>query len=130
MKLRDDKTAKDLLDCWSFRKALEERLKQTALAEQIDINRLRRQVAFDRLLARLFQPAQPPWVLKGGHALELRLQAARSTVDVDLTMPRVELPSDVAGTANAFVREMLQNAAASGLEAWASIHAFFSEIPI
>jgi hypothetical protein len=39
----------------AFRRALEERLKQTAQAEQVDINRLRRQVAFDRLLARLFQ---------------------------------------------------------------------------
>ncbi len=34
-------------------------------AEQIDINRLRRQVSFDRLLARLFQEDPAPWVLKG-----------------------------------------------------------------
>src|SRR3989442_957085 len=35
----------------AFRKALEERLKRAALTDQIDLNRLRRQVSFDRLLA-------------------------------------------------------------------------------
>jgi hypothetical protein len=53
------------------------------------LQRLRRQVAFDRLLARLFQAAQPralPWVLKGGYAMELRIKAARTTKDIDLTM--------------------------------------------
>ena len=37
-----------------FRRALEERLKKTSQTEQTDINRLRRQVSFDRLLAWLF----------------------------------------------------------------------------
>jgi hypothetical protein len=37
------------------RRALEERLKSMSQAEQIDINRLRRKVSFDRLLARLFR---------------------------------------------------------------------------
>jgi uncharacterized membrane protein YciS (DUF1049 family) len=53
------------------------------------LQRLRRQVAFDRLLARLFQAGQPlalPWVLKGGYAMELRIKAARTTKDIDLTM--------------------------------------------
>jgi len=56
----------------AFRRALEERLKSMSQTEQIDINRLRRQVSFDRLLARLFQEDPAPWVLKGGYALELR----------------------------------------------------------
>jgi Nucleotidyl transferase AbiEii toxin, Type IV TA system len=50
---------------------------------------LRRQVAFDRLLARLFQVGDPkelPWVLKGGYAMELRIKAGRTTKDIDLTM--------------------------------------------
>jgi len=34
----------------AFRRALEERLKSMSQTEQIDINRLRRQVSFDRLL--------------------------------------------------------------------------------
>ena len=35
----------------ALRKALEERLKQKSKLENVDINRLRRQLAFDRLLA-------------------------------------------------------------------------------
>jgi len=50
----------------AFRKALEDRLQRIAQDEKVDVNRLRRQVAFDRLLARLFLLDQPSWVLKGG----------------------------------------------------------------
>jgi hypothetical protein len=42
----------------AFRRALEERLKRASLTDQIDPNRLRRQVSFDRLLARLFREDQ------------------------------------------------------------------------
>jgi hypothetical protein len=45
----------------AFRIALEARLKQTAQARHLDLMRLRRQVAFDRLLARLFAAQEPPW---------------------------------------------------------------------
>jgi hypothetical protein len=57
----------------AFRRALEDRLQDIAGKEGVDLQRLRRQVAFDRLLARLFQAALPralPWVLKGGYAME------------------------------------------------------------
>jgi hypothetical protein len=48
-------------------------------------------VAFERLLARLFAGDDPPWLLKGGYALELRLQdRARSTLDLDLSVPEPE----------------------------------------
>jgi hypothetical protein len=60
----------------AFRTALEERLKRIAHEEKVDVNRLRRQVAFDRLLARLFLPDQPAWLLKGGYALELFLRCS------------------------------------------------------
>ena len=50
----------------AFRRALEERLKSISKSERVDLNRLRRQVSFDRLLARLFQADPAPWVLKGG----------------------------------------------------------------
>jgi hypothetical protein len=76
----------------AFRRALEDRLQDIAGKEGIDLQRLRRQVAFDRLLARLFQVGQPlalPWVLKGGYAMELRIKAARTTKDIDLTMRSV-----------------------------------------
>ena len=48
----------------AFRTALEDRLRKIAETEQIDLNRLRRQVSFDRLLARLFQSEAAPWALK------------------------------------------------------------------
>jgi hypothetical protein len=76
----------------AFRRALEDRLQDIAGKENVDLQRLRRQVAFDRLLARLFQAAQPralTWVLKGGYAMELRIKAARTTKDIDLTMRNV-----------------------------------------
>lgn len=75
--------------------ALEERLKNLSQAEQVDINRLRRQIAFDRLLARLFRDDEVPWALKGGYALELRFKAARSTIDIDLTLQRVSFKSTI-----------------------------------
>lgn len=99
----------------AFRRALEERLRKIALAEQIDLGRLRRQVAFDRLLARLFREVRPPWALKGGYALELRFRNARSTVDIDLT---VQQPTAHAGSTNQAIREMLQNMAEVALGDW------------
>lgn len=100
----------------AFRRALEERLKRASLADQIDPNRLRRQVSFDRLLARLFREEATPWVLKGGYALELRFKAARSTVDIDLTVQRVA--ASASGDQNHVVREMLQSAANVPLGDW------------
>ena len=49
----------------AFRRALEDRLAATAKLEGLDLQRIRRQVAFDRLLCRLFAEPNPPWVLKG-----------------------------------------------------------------
>ncbi len=100
----------------AFRTALEDRLSKTAEAEQIQVNRLRRQVAFDRLLARLFRTDPPPWVLKGGYALELRFRTARATLDIDLTVQRVAATTE--DDANQIVRDMLQNAASFRLGDW------------
>ncbi len=101
----------------AFRRALEERLKKTSQTDQTDINRLRRQVSFDRLLARLFYEDSAPWVMKGGYALELRFKTARSTVDIDLTMARVDDAPDSTDV-NQSVREMLQAAASLSLGDW------------
>ncbi len=101
----------------AFRRALEERLKRASLTDQIDPNRLRRQVSFDRLLARLFREESAPWVLKGGYALELRFKAARSTVDIDLTVQRVETTAG-AGDTNQVIRAMLQSATDISLGDW------------
>ncbi len=71
----------------AFRVALETRLKTTSTAEGADLQRLRRQVSFDRLLARFFAERNAPWLLKGGYAMELRLRAARTTKDIDISLP-------------------------------------------
>ncbi len=74
----------------AFRSALESRLARLATAEAMDLSRLQKRVAFERLLARLFAVERPPWLLKGGYALEMRLQnTARATKDIELTIPDV-----------------------------------------
>ena len=70
----------------ALRTALEERLKRVAREEGVDLQRLRRQVAFDRFLARLFPDAGAEWILKGRYAMELRFQKARTTRDLDFTV--------------------------------------------
>jgi hypothetical protein len=100
----------------AFRRALEDRLQDIARKEGVDLQRLRRQVAFDRLLARLFQAAQPRalrWVLKGGYAMELRIKAARTTKDIDLTMRSASGPGEQKDdNGNLAVLAKLQEAAA------------------
>jgi hypothetical protein len=70
----------------AFRQALEERLKTISREEQTDFQRLCRQVAFDRFLARLARVDRTDWILKGGYAMELRFETARSTRDLDFTL--------------------------------------------
>ena len=67
-----------------FRRALEHRLQAYAEKSGLDLQRLRRTVAFNRFLARVFAEKTAPWVLKGGYAMELRLHNARATQDIDL----------------------------------------------
>jgi hypothetical protein len=111
-------TTKTYATAVAFRVALEERLKQRSQTDQIDINRLRRQLSFDRLLARLFSGDSAPWALKGGYALELRFKSARSTVDIDLALQRAVSASIGSAEANQTVREILQAAAAIPLGDW------------
>ncbi len=72
----------------AFRQALETRLKTRAADHDHNVNRLRRLLAFDRLLARLFADTNAPWIVKGGFALEVRYGLrARTTKDIDLSLP-------------------------------------------
>jgi len=106
---------------YAFRMALEERLRTMSQRQGVDLQRLRRRVAFERLLARLFAGTEPPWLLKGGYALELRLaHRARSTRDLDLSVPSPEwldLPSEGAPSQDRAdkLHECLQLAAARDL---------------
>lgn len=77
----------------AFRVALEDRLKRLAQEENIDLQRVRRQAAFDRLLCRLFAKPESPWLLKGGYAMELRLKTARTTRDMDLALKQLPMPT-------------------------------------
>ncbi len=77
-----------------FRRALEDRIKILAEQEKTPLDRLRRRVAFDRVLARFFKDQNPQWLLKGGYALEFRLHnAARSTKDIDFSFPEMREPT-------------------------------------
>lgn len=98
----------------AFRRALEDRLGKQARAGGGDVQRLRREVAFERLLARLFASASPPWVFKGGYAMELRVSGARATKDVDLAL-RESLSRTPAASLNAAIHEALREAAARDL---------------
>ncbi len=68
-----------------FRKQLETNLRTHSYKTGEDIQRLRRKVAFDRLLARIFTQEPSFFFLKGGYAMELRIVRARATRDMDLT---------------------------------------------
>lgn len=62
-----------------FRKSLEARLKKLAEISGQDLQRLRRKVAFDRLLERVFQGnRESQFLLKGGYAMELRFDCSIS----------------------------------------------------
>jgi hypothetical protein len=52
----------------AFRTALEQRLKNEAEASGTALIRLRKQVAFERFLARLAVSESAGWVLKRGHS--------------------------------------------------------------
>mgnify|MGYP002388791506 FL=1 len=77
--------------------ALEERLRTESLTTGMALSRLRKTVVFDRLLARLLEGEPEAWILKGGLALQLRLQdRARTTRDIDLhTRERTEIALDL-----------------------------------
>lgn len=85
----------------AFRRALETRFLVLSREGGGSLVRLRKSVAFDRLLARLFAVAPDRWVLKGGLALDYRLGAkARTTMDIDLAGPGGEdaLTADLVAT--------------------------------
>ena len=71
----------------AFRRALEDRLLAQSQQTGRSLARLRKEVVFDRLLARLLAVAPGRWVLRGGLALDYRFgDRARTTRDIDLAM--------------------------------------------
>ena len=98
----------------SLRRALEDRLLAAVRRDGGDIQRMRRQAAFDRLLCRLFHETDAPWLLKGGYAMELRIRTARTTRDVDLAIRR--LPGEEKAWNGESIRSLLQRAASVDME--------------
>jgi hypothetical protein len=91
-----------------FRAALEQRLKNQAIKERVNLQRLRTAVAFDRFLARVCHEGQQQWALKGGYAMELQFIGARATKDLDLTLTGKRSELDIGDQAT--MRQLLQAA--------------------
>ena len=80
----------------AFDAALKDRLKAAANESVYTLAELRRQFAYDRLLARVFTARPDWWILKGGGGLLARIPGqARHSMDIDLFY-RGELDTAVA----------------------------------
>jgi hypothetical protein len=91
----------------AFRRALTDRLKALSAKSRWELPHLQRQIAYDRLLARLYL-VDRGWIVKGATALLARDLGVRGTIDIDLYR---DASVDVA------LRE-LREAAASDLGDW------------
>jgi Nucleotidyl transferase AbiEii toxin, Type IV TA system len=67
----------------AFRRALTDRLKRAAETSRWSLPQLQRQMAYDRLLERLYV-ADDGWIVKGATALLARDLGVRTTIDIDL----------------------------------------------
>lgn len=108
--------SKAYLNAEAFRHAFEARLRNTARERGVQIQGLRLKAAIERLLARLFDSSDSPWLLKGGYAMELRFRPkARTTRDVDLTIGD-EIDPSMLRQRLSEVHEELQDAAGKDLD--------------
>lgn len=94
-----------------FREAIDNKLSSESKKTGIPIDRLRRDVAFDRFLVRLFQMKFPPWALKGGYAMQLRTDSARATMDIDIALKEAKLFSKDKIESRIAIREELDRLA-------------------
>src|SRR5690242_20702940 len=99
--------AKKFASAAAFKTALEARLRKKAQDQGVPFSTLQLKFVIERLLARLFRDARPPWLLKGGFAMDLRFRPrARTTKDVDLSVSLVPVEEGVGLTAA--LRDRLQ----------------------
>jgi Nucleotidyl transferase AbiEii toxin, Type IV TA system len=99
----------------AFRQALEIRI-NARVNTNAQLQRLRRLIAFDRLLARLFWEVSSPWIVKGGYSFEVRYgMSARTTKDIDLSLPELTLDTDASKGTIRKLWDDLQDAAARDL---------------
>jgi hypothetical protein len=67
----------------AFRRALTDRLREKAKTSRWTLPQLQRQIAYDRLLERLYL-IDEGWVVKGATALLARDIGVRATIDIDV----------------------------------------------
>ena len=96
--------------------AINDRLRTISKNERVAVNRLRRHLAFDRLLTRLFNMKKYPWVLKGGYVMELWIQSARATKDIDLVMFEHLISSKDSKKQSSAIHDLLVSAATLDLK--------------
>lgn len=70
----------------AFRGALEQRIRTAATKAGVPMNRFRQLLVFERFLVRVLDHFGDQAIVKGGLVLELRLERARTTKDVDLRL--------------------------------------------
>ena len=84
----------------AFKASLEANLKKLASGRKAPLGAIQLRLVIERLLARLFRDPEPPWLLKGGFAMDLRFRPrARTTKDVNLSVSQTsaDLASDLSG---------------------------------
>lgn len=70
----------------AFKQALEQRLRASSTKTGANFSRKRQMLVFDRFLARIVMTLGDTAILKGGLVLEIRLERARATKDIDLSL--------------------------------------------
>jgi len=75
----------------AFRTAIEDRIRRLARTTGRPHNSIRQRVLFERALERIHMELEDSFIVKGGLALELRIDRARTTRDIDLRVEG-ELP--------------------------------------
>src|SRR5271165_6005456 len=79
--------AKQFGSAAAFKASLEAHIRKRATERRMPFSTLQLKLVIERLLARLFGNPAPPWLLKGGFAMDLRFRPrARTTKDVDLSV--------------------------------------------
>jgi hypothetical protein len=100
--------AKQYQTAAAFKSALEAHLRKRAETLGVPLSTLQLKFVMERLIARLFHDEDPPWLLKGGFAMDLRFRPrARTTKDIDLS---IALVAGLTGPVSAEMRERLQAA--------------------
>ena len=79
--------AKTFSTATAFKSSLDARLRTRAAETNLPIQTIQLKLVMERLLARLFDDPNSPWLLKGGFAMDLRYRPhARMTKDIDLSV--------------------------------------------